>query len=209
MKDGVPTINSITAITAHHLFAMNKTELRKKILNIRSNADSEQCLMLSDTICEKFLNSEIYKNATQIFAYSSIKNEVCCNKTIAQALKDGKKVALPKVLSANDSNMEFYYLDDKISTENGYMGISEPTDLTAVAIPDGQTVIVTPGIVFDRNFHRIGFGKGFYDRYFNKYAGDTKKVALCYDFQLLDGIPSDCHDIPVDVIITENVELVR
>ena len=184
---------------------MNKNELRKAISLQRTNMDTKVVSELSGIICQKLLDSDYYKKASQIFAYSSIRNEVICDTVIKAAFKDGKKVALPKVLSASsDCTMEFYYIHTLNQTDEGYMKIQEPSDTacTSPAIPDSNTLIIVPGIVFDKNLYRIGFGKGFYDRYFTKYQCDTHKVALCYDFQLMDSIPHDRHDIPVNAVIT-------
>ena len=189
---------------------MEKKELRRIILSERTNMDKIAAANFSEKICSKVKHSDIYKNADTIFAYASIRNEVCCDSIIESALKDGKKVALPKVLSSGqDSNMEFFYIASSDETESGFMQIQEPKSTAQPAVPDDTTLIIVPGIVFDRKFHRIGFGKGFYDRYFSKYPCGAAKAAVCYGFQLLDEIPSDDHDIPVDAIITPGTELFR
>ena len=130
---------------------------------------------------------------------------------IEKALNDGKKVALPKVLSdKNDNEMQFFYCLEFENLEEGFMGISEPEeDYSNLAVPSEKTLIVLPGLAFGRNFGRIVYGKGFYDRDLSLYEENVQSVAVCYDFQLLDKIPTDEHDIPANVIITPSETLMR
>jgi len=153
----------------------------------------------------------LYKDADTIFAYSAIKNEVLCEYLIEKAIADGKKVALPRVINSDDDiEMQFFYVDGDTELENGFMGIYEPDeDYSNLAVPSGKTLIILPGIAFDKNFSRIGYGKGFYDRYLSLYGENAQSIAICYDFQLFEKIPSDEHDIPADAIVTPTETLMR
>lgn len=190
---------------------IDKKELRKALLKQRNELSKEDCRKLSKLICKRLTALEIYKQADTVFAYSAIRNEVACDYLIEKALNDGKKVALPKILSdKNDNEMQFFYCSEFENLEEGFMGISEPEeDYSNLAVPSEKTLIVLPGLAFGRNFGRIGYGKGFYDRYLSLYEENVQSVAVCYDFQLLDEIPTDEHDIPANVIITPSETLMR
>lgn len=189
----------------------DKKELRKTLLNQRKELHKEDCRKLSKIVCKRLTELEIYKQADTVFAYSSIRNEVSCDYLIDKALADEKKVALPKVLSNDDDNeMQFFYCAEPEELEEGFMGINEPEeDYSNLAVPSGKTLIVLPGIAFGRNFGRIGYGKGFYDRYLELYGENALNVAFCYDFQLFEEVPIDENDIPADIIITPTEVLIK
>lgn len=189
----------------------DKKELRKSVLKERSGLSQEEYRTLSESVCKRLTALNLYKKANTVFAYAAIRNEICCDILIEKAMKDGKKVALPKVLSSDGSNeMQFFYINEESALSSGFMGICEPEeDYANLAIPSEKTLIVLPGIAFDRNFARIGYGKGFYDRYLSLYSENTQSVAVCYDFQLFDEIPTDKHDIPADAIVTPTETLLR
>jgi len=188
-----------------------KKELRKSLLKKRCGLSKEDCRKLSKIVCKRLTELEIYKHADTVFAYSSIRNEVSCDYLIEKALSDGKKIALPKVINSdNDNEMHFFYCNEQENLEEGFMGISEPKeDYSNLAVPSENTLIILPGIAFGRNFGRIGYGKGFYDRYLSLYEENVQSVAVCYDFQLLDTIPTDEHDIPSNAIVTPRETLIR
>lgn len=189
----------------------DKKELRKALLKQRNELPKEDCRKLSKTVCKHLTELEIYKQADTVFAYSSIRNEVSCDYLIDKALADGKKVALPRVISSDgDNEMQFFYCNETENLEEGFMGINEPEeDYANLAVPSGRTLIILPGIAFDKKFGRIGYGKGFYDRYLSLYEENVKSVAICYDFQLFDKIPTDEHDIPANAIVTPKETLIR
>ena len=112
---------------------------------------------------------------------------------------DGKKVYAPKVLSKTD--MEFYCLSDVDDLVSGYMGIMEPSDSCEKA-NTRNGLFIMPGLAFDYDFHRIGYGGGFYDRYLSE-DNTFIKAALAFDFQLLESIPYEEHDLKPDYIVTQ------
>lgn len=189
----------------------DKKALRKLLLKQRDELSKEECRKLSKIICKNIITLDSYKNADVIFAYSAIRNEISCEFLIEKALEDNKKVALPKVMrSTEESEMQFFYIDEASKLEKGFMGICEPDDDYAnLAIPSEKTLIILPGVAFDRNFSRIGYGKGFYDLYLSMYGENSKSIAVCYDFQLFNTIPSDDHDMPADAIVTPTQMLIR
>ena len=127
---------------------------------------------------------------------------------IKQAIKDGKRVALPKIISKEDGIMEFYYLDAQKSlveqTSVGALGILEPDEtLPASPNPDSHTLILGPGRAFTMDGARLGRGKGYYDRYLAKKRLPNVAIAgVCFNFQVLAEVPTDLNDIKMDLIFS-------
>ena len=113
-----------------------------------------------------------------------------------QALRDGKRVAVPKVYG---DTMKFIYMDDLSQVEEGYYNIPEPIADGPVA-EDPTALVLMPGLAFDEKGNRMGYGGGFYDKFLAQEP-DHPTVALCYAFQMVDHIPTEEYDIPVDCVL--------
>ena len=113
----------------------------------------------------------------------------------SQAQLDGKRVAVPKCYG---DEMRFIWLDDLSRVEKGYANIPEPIDDGPIA-DDPSALVLMPGLAFDPEGHRIGYGGGFYDKFLAKEMHPT--LALCYDFQMLDHLETEQFDIPVDTVL--------
>ena len=111
-------------------------------------------------------------------------------------MADGKKVAVPKIYG---DEMRFIYLPDLSQVEKGYSGIPEPV-ADGPEGDDPTALVLMPGIAFDKEGHRIGYGGGFYDKFLAKEPGHPT-VALCYDFQVVKELPTEEFDIPVDLVL--------
>ena len=122
------------------------------------------------------------------------------DKIIEQAKKDGKRVAVPKVIG---DEMIFIWLDDLSRVELGYCNIPEPMDNGPEAV-DETALVMMPGLAFDPEGHRCGYGGGFYDRYLELHPHHPT-IAMCYGFQMYDHLDVDAHDIPVDVVLSQEV----
>ena len=165
----------------------------------RHELSDEDIEMQSGLIIDRLKKSDIYKTSENVFLYMSYNREVDTYMLLSQCFMDGKKVYAPKVLSK--TQMEFYCLSDENDLVSGYMGIMEPSDVCDKAkIRDG--LFIMPGLAFDYDFHRIGYGGGFYDRYLSE-DNTFIKAALAFDFQLLESIPYEEHDLKPDYIITQ------
>lgn len=150
----------------------------------------------SRLLARKFLSCEAYRNAKTIYGYLPYNQEVRTTAMLAQALKDGKQVAVPKVYG---EEMRFIVLEDLSKVEKGYAGIPEPIADGPVA-EDPDALVLMPGLAFDAQGHRIGYGGGFYDK-FLAAEPNHPTVALCYDFQLLDQLETEEFDVPVDLVL--------
>ena len=154
----------------------------------------------SGQLSKNFLSLPEYQATDTLFAYISFNQEVRTRSIIEKALSDGKKVAVPRV---EENDIEFRYINSFEECSEGTYGINEPDHSNKRAVPgDKPVLMLMPGLAFDSKGIRVGYGKGLYDRYLSHYgAGNFLRIALCYDFQLLDHIDSDRFDIPAHRII--------
>ena len=175
---------------------MDKKELRRTIRERKRAMTEEEIVSRSEKLGVLFAQSEAYKNAKTIYGYLPYNQEVRTVPMLEQALKDGKKVAVPKVYG---DEMKFLYLDDLTKVSTGYAGIPEPIADGPVA-DDETALVLMPGLAFDPQGHRIGYGGGFYDK-FLAAEPNHPTLALCYEFQLLPELDTEEHDIPVDTVL--------
>lgn len=177
---------------------MEKKDIRKTILQSRQALSKEEVYQKSNLIFQTLKECSEYRNAELLYLYMDFKNEVMTRDIIEDAYKLGKKIAIPKI---EENEMHFYYLEQMEDAKTGYFGIREPKSLERVT--DSQGIMITPGIAFDLQGYRIGYGKGFYDRYLHTNPV-SKKIAIAFEVQIVEAIPYDTHDIPMNIIITED-----
>ena len=175
---------------------MNKKELRDAIRAKKRAMTPEEIEERSAQLGELLAGSPAYREADTIYGYLPYNQEVRTVPMLEQALKDGKKVAVPKVYG---DEMKFLYLDDLTKVSKGYAGIPEPIADGPVA-DDETALVLMPGLAFDPQGHRIGYGGGFYDK-FLAAEPNHPTLALCYEFQLLPELDTEEHDIPVDTVL--------
>ena len=175
---------------------MDKKELRRTIREHKRAMTEEEIVQRSEKLGKLFVQSEAYKNAKTIYGYLPYNQEVRTVPMLEQALRDGKRVAVPKVYG---DEMKFLYLDDLSQVEKGYAGIPEPIADEPVA-DDDTALVLMPGLAFDPAGHRIGYGGGFYDK-FLAAEPNHPTLALCYEFQMLPELDTEEHDIPVDTVL--------
>ena len=175
---------------------MDKKALRRTIRERKRAMTEEEIVSRSEKLGVLFSQSEAYKAAKTIYGYLPYNQEVRTVPMLEQALKDGKRVAVPKVYG---DEMKFLYLDDLSQVEKGYAGIPEPIADGPVA-DDDTALVLMPGLAFDPAGHRIGYGGGFYDK-FLAAEPNHPTLALCYEFQMLPELHTEEHDIPVDTVL--------
>lgn len=174
---------------------MNKQELRKSIREQKRAMSIEDIERRSARLMELFTESDVYRNARSLYGYLPYNQEVRTVPILEKAIADGKQVAVPKVYG---DEMKFIVMHDLSQVEKGYSGIPEPTADGPLAC-DPTALVLMPGLAFDPEGHRIGYGGGFYDKFLASEPGHTT-VALCYDFQMLEHLETEEHDIPVDAV---------
>jgi len=175
---------------------MNKQELRRTIRERKRAMTEEEIVERSNALAEKFYNSPAYQAASTIYGYLPYNQEVRTVPMLQRALDDGKRVAVPKVYG---EEMRFIYLEDLTQVSKGYAGIPEPIADAPVA-EDQRALVLMPGLAFDPQGHRIGYGGGFYDKFLAKEPHHPT-LALCYEFQMQVHLDTEEFDIPVDTVL--------
>lgn len=175
---------------------MNKKEMRAIIRAQKRAMTEEQIVSASRNLGVLFRNSELYKNAKSIYGYLPYNQEVRTTPMLEQAIRDGKRVAVPKCYG---EEMRFLWLDDLTQVAPGYANIPEPIADEPIA-DDTTALVLMPGLAFDPQGHRIGYGGGFYDRFLAEEP-DHPTLALCYGFQMVEHLETEEFDIPVDQVL--------
>ena len=175
---------------------MNKQELRRTIRERKRAMTEEEIVERSNALAEKFYNTPAYQAASTIYGYLPYNQEVRTVPMLQRALDEGKRVAVPKVYG---EEMRFIYLDDLTQVSKGYAGIPEPIADAPVA-DDKRALVLMPGLAFDPQGHRIGYGGGFYDKFLAKEPHHPT-LALCYEFQMQAHLDTEEFDIPVDTVL--------
>jgi len=177
--------------------SMEKKAIRKEIFAKRKLLSEEQIKAESHLITEKILAMDAYQNARTVYVYMDCKGEASTKELIAAARKDGKRVAAPKVYG---EDMKYFYITSDEDIEPGYFGVPEPKETLPLA-EDEEALLIVPGVAFDIERHRCGYGKGFYDRYLAKHDRHTT-IAIAFDFQVVEEVPSNEFDILPMVLCT-------
>lgn len=179
---------------------MDKKALRAEIKEKKRAMTEAQIAAASEALARQLYEHPAYKQATSIFGYLSYNQEVRTMPMLEQAQKDGKRVAVPKVIG---DTMIFIWLDDLSRVELGYCNIPEPIDNGPEAV-DETALVMMPGLAFDPTGRRCGYGGGFYDRYLEQHPHHPT-IAMCYGFQMFDHLETDPHDIPVNFVLSQEV----
>ena len=178
---------------------MTKEELRRSVRRLKQQYTPARLEELSQAVIAR-LRPRLVEAQTSL-AYYSLPDEVCTRQLIDELIADGKTVLLPKVLDAGRMELRRYTGPHDL-TEGAY-GIMEPVGepFTDYALID---IALIPGMAFDASGHRLGRGRGYYDRFLNSQwsmVNGQWLIGLCFDFQKVPVLPSDDHDIPVDIVI--------
>lgn len=177
-----------------------KQNLRKKYRDIRRNMTIHQKQNYDNLIYEKMINFYRYQKAEVLLCFVSTDIEVDTIKLINHAFENGKRVAVPKCLDKN-GNMEFFLINSLDELQEDSFGLLEPNEETSVMLENYKnSICILPGFAFDSSGFRIGFGKGFYDRFLQRYTGI--KVGVCYNNCLSNTLPRGRFDVPADYLVT-------
>ena len=175
---------------------MDKVVLRRQIRDRKRMMTEEEICSRSQRLGELFAASRYYEEAKTVYGYLPYNQEVRTVPILQQALRDGKRVAVPKVYG---DTMRFIYLNDFTAVEKSSFGIPEPVADAPVA-EDKTALVLMPGLAFTKDGGRIGYGGGFYDKFLAQEP-DHPTVALCYEFQMMESLPTETFDIPVDLVL--------
>ena len=179
----------------------DKKAFRKAMLAKRDAIPYENRIEADEARNERIRNWEVYREAELLLFYVSYRSEADTLQLIKEALAEGRNVAVPKVVG---TDMVFYRITEFSQLIEGYKGILEPDRSRCEAVTSAfpqRTILFVPGCAFDQKGGRMGYGGGFYDRFMEQYP-DVLRVALAYEEQLVEEVPREVHDKPVDVVIT-------
>lgn len=176
-----------------------RDNLRKMHKILQNKMPEQEIYAKSGQICRKILNSDWYGNCNVIYGYYPLAKEVDCRPVLRQALLDGKTVALPRTKA--DCQMDFYRIASLDEVKEGRFHVMEPV-AACERLQETDAAVLVPGVVFDRQGNRYGYGKGYYDRYFARFSG-LYRVALAFEHQMEDAIPASPTDVPMKLIYTE------
>ncbi len=179
---------------------MDKKIIRKEMLLRRNQLNENQILAGGTIALTQILKEEAWNENEIVYLYSSFGSEVSTKGLLTACFEQKKKVAFPKVLSKTE--MEFYEVTDQNDfIPSGYQGILEPKSGCNIAREPG--LMIVPGVAFDEENHRIGYGGGYYDRYFSTHGSHHYyKMGLAYSFQVLPLIETETFDEILDKVIS-------
>lgn len=176
----------------------DKEILRKKFLKIRNSISLEKRKRDSELIFSAVRNSDTYKKASVVFAYASFGSEVETKGFIIDALRDGKRIAVP-LCNIEEKTMCAVLIKSIDELKKGAFGISEPVNRKNIVKPDDINMVIMPALSFDRYGARLGYGGGYYDRYLKDYMG--YKVGVTFFECMADKLPCKEYDIKADAVV--------
>ena len=174
-----------------------KKQIRKQIFAARKAHTDALIEEWRRMMADRVTTLPVYKVAKRILGYADYNHEVMTGFIIEAAWRDSKEVAVPKVVG---QDMVFYKLTDFAQLEKGYFGIPEPA--RGEIVQWEEALMIMPGVAFDKENHRVGYGGGFYDRFLEKHP-QIRRVAVAFEFQMLPEVPTEPTDISPEIIVTE------
>lgn len=181
---------------------MNKNQIRKKIIEIRDSFDVIKKGEADLKIKRSLENQSFFSQCNNIFIYIGFGSEIDTKKYIEEFLKLGKNVLVPRI-DMKLGVMECVKINSLSDLKVGNYEILEPVDEIKAVDKKIIDLVIMPGVAFDINGGRIGYGGGYYDKFLEDIQNDVLKVALAYDFQVFEKLEIEEHDIKADIVITE------
>ena len=182
-----------------------KKSLRAELKKRRMEMSPVEKAVADRIITERVTQSAFYNDADDLLIYVSSEIEVGTHGIITRAFSDGKSVYTPRCIPGTN-DMVFCRIGSFDDLECGAWGISEPKKHCKVFEGSDNALCITPALAYDRNGYRLGFGKGYYDRFLSGFRG--RRAGICYDSFITDNVFRDSFDVPVEIIITEKREII-
>ena len=181
-----------------------KADLRKEMLQLRKNMETRDVSSFSNKIISAIMELPEFINSKNIMLYLSFNKEVNTYPLARWCLDNGKTVIAPYCIQSKREIVPYIITNLIGDLTKSTFGVMEPKQdiLEKVNIEDIDLIIV-PGVVFDENCNRIGFGAGYYDRFLPKKLKNTPAIGIAYDYQIIDKVPTNEYDVPLDYIITQ------
>ncbi len=176
-----------------------KWDLRASVRSMRDALTPEERSRRAAAIEERLFGLPEVLEARTVMAFSSFGSEVPTQAIIERLAAEGRRVALPKVVEGEMHAAAYRPGDPVVLARYGAM---EPRDLAPIP-PEEIDVVITPGLAFDRSGHRVGYGGGFFDRFFRRTRPDALRVGICFAIQVVEAVPRGGADAAVDLVVTE------
>ena len=180
--------------------AETKSAFRRRMRSERLPMTSEERGRLSARVCERLREQGVWTTAGSVLLYFALPDELDLSALVDDALKAGKTVALPRFDPERNHYLAAVVLDPEADCRGGRFGIREPSAEAAILPLNQLDLVLVPGVAFDRCGHRLGRGKGFYDRLLEPVRGI--KCGVAWDHQVDLEFPVEPHDVPMDCVVT-------
>lgn len=181
-----------------------KQTLKSEIFEKRKALSKEEIKEKSNKIKEKLFSLPEFKDAKNILFYVSFNDEVDTQEIIKELLANKENNIIVPYVVENNPILQLSEIKNLNELEPKTLGILEPKgNFIREFSPKKLDLVIVPGLVFDKNGHRIGYGYGYYDRFLKKLDKDVVKIGFGFEFQIVDKIPEEKHDVPVDIMVTE------
>lgn len=193
----------MTKNSSYSKILLYKKKLRKEILDRLKSQDKTEVLRKSLVIKKRLFENKEFKKARCVVFFVSMEKEVDTHQMIDEGIRMGKIVGVPVVFKGK-KDLVISQITNRIKQlEIGPYGIRQPKaeEIRPISFKDIELVLV-PAVAFDRNGNRLGRGKGYYDRFLKKISKHALTIGLCFDFQIVESIPTLAHDIPVQMFIS-------
>lgn len=179
-----------------------KIKIREKYKKLRRDIEGERKVEFDSKICERFLNCVSYRYCDTVLMYSPVRDEINVDAIARAALKDGKRVAYPRCIPGTNK-MNFYFVNSLDELQKGTFGIPEPPETNEkYNKKDANTAIcLVPAVVYDKSGYRLGYGKGYYDRYLGNFNGSV--IGVIYKKLITDSLPRGKFDVRANALVTE------
>ncbi len=186
-----------------------KKDIRKTMTEKRESLSKESVQQKSHSIQQRLIEMSVWKDAMHMMIYLDFRNEVKTDSLIRSFLQQGRHVYIPVTNPKNYRLTVSELKDPEQDLQVANFGLLEPKkEALRPSDPKKLDLIIVPGVAFDRDGYRVGFGAGYYDRFLPQVRDDAVLLSLVYDFQLMPQVPRESHDIAVDWIVTES-ELIQ
>ena len=180
-----------------------KNDIREKYKALRQAILPDVKVKMDEKICNTFLSLATYRYASVLLMYAPKSDEVNIFPIAERALADGKQIAFPRC-KPETHDMDYHYITSLDQLKKGSYGLLEPTpELPIYDFRESKApaACIVPALVYDKHGYRLGYGKGYYDRYLGNYSGS--KVGMIYSDYIIDSLPRGRFDLNVDFIVTE------
>ncbi len=183
---------------------LNKQLLRRQQINGRRLLSQQAITEHSHRIAELLINSKLYRQSKNIMLYMATKSEVQTQEVIHSALREDKNIFIPLIIRERNEIIPSLVKDFETELTPGALGIMQPQEeYYRVFQPDILDLVIVPGVAFTRQGYRLGRGGGYYDRFLSRLQQHTVSVGFAFEMQIVEQIPVNEKDMPVDYIITE------